>query len=133
MKRILIAEDDICVSRVLSRVFARGGYDTLVANNGERALELLAVNPTVDVLITDINMPRLDGRELCRQLQDEGPYLPRITYVVTARMSHEERSWVDGLPGVELLEKPISPKALYQRVERKMSQTNGKSERNGAA
>jgi len=113
--RILIVDDDAAVSRVLSRVFERAGHETEVARDGAHALELLRTHH-VDAMICDIHMPRLDGRSLCQQLWREGPYLPRSVIVVTSLTRLEERAWLDELPGVELLEKPVSPRELLRRV-----------------
>lgn len=112
---ILIVDDDAAVSRVLSRIFERAGYATSVARDGAHALEYLDGAP-VDAMICDIHMPRLDGRSLCQQLWREGPYLPRSVIVVTSLTRLEERTWLDELPGVELVEKPVSPRELLRRV-----------------
>ena len=98
-QRVLIVEDDAAVSRVLARVFDRAGWDAAVAPNGRRALEILN-DVHVDVMITDISMPKMTGRELCEHLQSVGPYLPACVLVVTSRTGLEERHWVGALPVV---------------------------------
>lgn len=118
-QRVLIVEDDAAVSRVLARVFDRAGWDASVAPNGQRALEILT-DRHVDVMITDISMPKMTGRELCEHLQSVGPYLPTCVLVVTSRTGLEERHWVGALPGVELVEKPVSPKELLRLAEQEL-------------
>jgi DNA-binding response OmpR family regulator len=114
--QVLIVDDDAAVSRVLARAFERAGYIALMAKDGARALEVIESTP-VDALICDIHMPRLDGRSLCHQLWQEGPYLPRSVIVVTSRTGIEERAWLDEFPGVDLVEKPVSPRDLVRRVD----------------
>jgi len=118
-QRVLIVEDDAAVSRVLARVFDRAGWDAAVAPNGQRALEILS-DGRVDVMITDICMPKMTGRELCEHLQSVGPYLPACVLVVTSRTGIEERHWVGALPGVELVEKPVSPKELLRLAQQEL-------------
>jgi len=128
--RILIVEDDAWVSRVIQRVFAKAGYETTVASNGEQALRALDEQP-FDAMITDINMPKMDGRELCQVLFASDRTLPQSILVVTSQTRVETRSWIDRFPSVDLQEKPISPRALLRWVEQKLSQT-GHSEREAA-
>lgn len=67
-KRILIADDSV-TSRILQRnILVSAGYDVVVATDGREALDLLA-NTTVDLVVTDVEMPRLSGIELTRQLR----------------------------------------------------------------
>ena len=63
MNKILIVEDDMITQKLLSRMLETQGYPTFVSPNGRHALEALQVN-SVDLIITDVMMPELDGREL---------------------------------------------------------------------
>lgn len=119
-RRVLIVDDDAAVSRVLVRVFERAGCIAAAAPNGKRALALLSSDERFDVMICDIQMPHMDGRELCRHLAASGPYLPGCVFIVTSRSEEQERSWVEGYPGIVLVEKPVSPKQLLRRVTRRL-------------
>jgi CheY-like chemotaxis protein len=118
-QRVLIVEDDSLVAKVLSRTFERAGFEVTVAGNGERAWPLLKES-RFDVMICDINMPRMSGRELCTRLKAEGTPLPRCTLIVTSRSEHEQRSWVREISGLSLLEKPVGPKQLLQAVHERL-------------
>jgi FixJ family two-component response regulator len=69
------------------------------------------------VVITDIMMPKLDGKALCEQtdhLKEEWPFL---TIVVTCRISPDEHSWIEGMRDTLFMEKPFSPSKLIECVD----------------
>lgn len=119
-QRILIVDDETSISRVLGRVFERAGYRVATAQNGALALERLS-REHFEVMICDIQMPRMNGRELCRHLASQGPYLPACTFIVTSRSEIEERSWVEDFPTIRLVEKPVGPKQLLRLVRRALA------------
>ena len=75
MFRILIAEDDAALSQLFSRVLVRSGYLPFTAADGQEALDILE-REYIDLIISDIMMPRMDGYTLVRQLRDAGNTLP---------------------------------------------------------
>ena len=120
--RVLIVDDDSSVARVLARIFERSGFIVTTAPDGEWALGLLR-EQQFDAMICDIQMPRLDGRQLCEHLASSGPPLPPCTIIVTSRSEVEERAWVAGFPGVRMVEKPVGPKQLLRIVHQTLSDT----------
>jgi nitrogen regulation protein NR(I) len=80
-KQILIADDEPNLRRVVGAQLQRDGYDVLFAEDGEQALETLAENH-VDVLISDLRMPKLDGMQLLKRVVESNPELPVI--IITA-------------------------------------------------
>ncbi|MCK4305103.1 MAG: response regulator [Candidatus Eisenbacteria sp.] len=118
-RRILIVDDDSTVARILVRVFERAGFSATAARNGKQALALLS-NEHFDAMICDIQMPEMDGRELCQELSSSGPYFPGCTFIVTSRSEEEERSWVAEHPNVGLVEKPVSPKQIMRLVSQEL-------------
>ncbi len=123
-KRVLIVDDDSSVQRVLVRVFERAGYVVESASNGRQALSKLAAE-RYDALVSDIQMPKMTGRELVSTLASEGPYLPDCVFIVTSRSESEERSWVYQYAGVSLLEKPVSPKEILRLVQQRLNSLPG--------
>jgi two-component system sensor histidine kinase/response regulator len=113
--RILIVDDDASVTRILKRVFERAGLDVTTVRDGTQALTALA-GGTFRIMVCDIQMPRMTGRELCRHLVESGPYLPERIFIVTSRTEAEERGWVEEFPNISLVEKPVGPKQLLKRV-----------------
>jgi len=67
--RILLVEDEANMTRTLSRILERAGYEVATAANGQEALEILD-REVIDVLITDLNMPVMDGMALLRSIQE---------------------------------------------------------------
>lgn len=66
--RILIVDDDLSVRKILYRILENGGYDVLSAGSGAEALEIChRSSPAIDLLITDCNMPEMNGLELGRE------------------------------------------------------------------
>jgi PAS domain S-box-containing protein len=103
----LVVEDDDLVRAMAARGLAEAGYTTLEAENGRVALDLLrGRRGRVDVVITDVGMPEMDGYELARQLEQERPDLPII--------------YMTGYGDVEVagpfLRKPFSPDAFVRKV-----------------
>ena len=76
-KQILIADDEANLRRVLGAQLARDGYEVLLAEDGEQALALIKEHH-VDVVITDLKMPKLDGLGLLKRLAKDEPGLPVI-------------------------------------------------------
>ena len=70
MKTILLVDDEPMVLRVMRGALERGGFQVDVAVDGEEAWAKI-VESCPDVLVTDIEMPRLSGRELCQRIQQE--------------------------------------------------------------
>ncbi|MFO7176763.1 response regulator, partial [Enterococcus faecium] len=85
MVTILLAEDDAALGGLLVDYLTVAGYRVLHAKDGEEALDWLDREP-IDLLITDVVMPRLDGRELTGQLRDAGYTLPVLMLTVLDAM-----------------------------------------------
>jgi DNA-binding response OmpR family regulator len=128
MKRILIVDDEPHVRRVLQLSLERAGYDVKIEHDGQAGLEHVLADPP-DALITDINMPRMTGREMLKALHAARPAREFPVFVMTSLTEREERVWVREIPNVDFLEKPLSPRELVARLARHFEG----SERAGAA
>ena len=115
MKRILIVDDEPHVSRVLKLTLERAGYAVRTEPDGQAALASVLAEPP-DAMITDIQMPRLNGRELLKMLHELMPERSFPVMVMTSMTAREERDWVREMPGIEFLEKPLSPRQLIVRL-----------------
>lgn len=80
-KNLLIADDEPNIRRVLQAIFVKDGYEVQVAENGIKALEWAVANP-VDVLITDLIMPDMNGVELIQKIKQHRP--AAVAIVITA-------------------------------------------------
>ena len=114
-KRILIADDEPHVIRVLKQSLERQGYAVEGVLNGEAALEKVREQPP-DVLITDIQMPRMTGEALCKKIQAELPQRDFLIFVLTSRTEIEHREWSRHITNLQFLEKPISIRKLIAQL-----------------
>lgn len=114
-KAILLVDDEPHVIRVLRLMLEREGYDVTSANDGNEALEKMAARRP-DVMVSDIQMAGMDGRELCRTVRARYPDDSFPIFVMTSMTASEERAWVRELTNVEFLEKPLSPRQLIARL-----------------
>ena len=80
-RQVLIVDDEPNLRRILSAQLTRDGYDVLSAEDGEAGLALLRENH-IDLVITDLKMPRVDGMTLLKRAIEEEPELPVV--VITA-------------------------------------------------
>ena len=80
-KTLLIADDEPNIRRVLQAIFTKDGYQVHVAENGMHALEVAAAHP-VDVLITDLIMPDMNGVELLQKIKQRQPDV--VAIMITA-------------------------------------------------
>lgn len=113
--QILIVEDDLDLSEMVSSYFRVQNYDVLTAAWGEEALSLAAEHP-LDLIMLDIRLPDIDGFELCRRLRTS-----RKTQDTPILFLTEKRDRVDKLQGLELgvvdyITKPFDIQELRLRV-----------------
>jgi DNA-binding response OmpR family regulator len=112
---ILIAEDDSSVRGVLARTLRDYGYTVLEAADGGEALELAALeNVPPDLLIADVVMPRVNGRQLWRELAKRWPDLPVLFISGYTGYDAVSRGLLE--EGRDFLQKPLDPEALARKV-----------------
>jgi len=76
--RILVVDDDAMAAAIVSITLEEAGHEVTVAGDGEEALQLVASNAQYAVIISDLNMPGIDGIELSRQIKGGGVNAPFI-------------------------------------------------------
>ena len=112
--KILLVEDEAMVRAVAERALTRKGYEVLTAAHGEEALELLDRMPDgIDLLISDVVMPTMDGPTLVRHARQMFPDL-RIIFM-SGYAEEQLRKSID-VPGVAFLAKPFSVQDLSDKV-----------------
>jgi CheY-like chemotaxis protein len=112
MARILIVDDEEMDRILLSEILLREGHEPFFAPNGQAALKIWR-RGGIDLVITDIVMPQLDGLELLNALREEDPWVRVIAMSgVTARKLNEAaRSGAHAI-----LVKPVDPRELVQAI-----------------
>lgn len=112
---ILVVEDETSVRGSIKRILSRQGSTVLEARHGADALRVIGeTQRPIDLVMTDLMMPQMDGRELIAQLQT----LPRLPRVVVMS-GHNEQAAMRGErvpPGTGFLEKPFTVEELLQTV-----------------
>ncbi|MFH1747621.1 MAG: response regulator [Planctomycetota bacterium] len=111
---VLVCEDDETVCKLTTQLLTSVGYEVLDAGNGDEALDLAAHNNRIDLLLTDVIMPNMNGRQLSDLLGHAHPNLKTL-YIsgYTADVIAHHGVLDDG---IEFLEKPFSRSALLRRV-----------------
>jgi DNA-binding response OmpR family regulator len=107
-RRILVVDDDARSRRAVARLLAEEGYEATVAADGEEAAGLLA-SWRPDLVVTDLDMPRLDGRGLLLRVQRLRPGTPVL--VLSARTDLEGETVTDGF-----FPKPVQIDQLLARI-----------------
>lgn len=115
MTEILIADDEAHARRILQLALEKAGYTVRVAQNGAEALDMFR-QQRPDILLTDIQMPKMTGEQLCKQLMSEFPNLETPIFVLTSRAEREHRDWVTSMPHGNFIEKPVSIKQLLKSL-----------------
>jgi len=110
---ILVVEDETMVRAVAERALTRNGYTVLSAENGEAALELLASAPRIDLMISDVVMPTMDGPTTVRAARKTHPDLPIL--FMSGYAEEQLRKSID-IPNVAFLAKPFSVQQLAEAV-----------------
>jgi two-component system OmpR family response regulator len=116
MGQILVVEDDPHILRVISLWLTRQGHRVLEARSGLAAVKLLEVHAP-DVLVTDINMPGMDGVELVERVAGQ-PRRPSGIVVLTNRWDHADIHRRLARWGAHVLPKPFSPSKLSELIHR---------------
>jgi CheY-like chemotaxis protein len=115
--RILIVDDDDMLRSSLARVL-RGRFDVVVAENGAVALVIIEDSEKFDVILTDVEMPVMDGCVLVERLAEINPALADRVLVMTGGPRDAGlAAWVSQLASARMLAKPIETDKLLGAIE----------------
>jgi len=116
-RRILVAEDDALVRGMLERMLRELGYEVHTARNGQEALAIAEGSAgAFDLVVTDVRMPRMNGPELGRRLEQRWPGIPVLYisgYDVESSTGPEAAH-----RGAAFMRKPFDPDEFARRVAR---------------
>jgi DNA-binding NtrC family response regulator len=119
--RVLLADDDQTNRTRLGQVIQSWGVTVETAADGQEALDKIAQAP-VHVLVTDLMMPRVNGFELLKRLQDQNALLPSIVMTAFGNIETAVKT-IHDLGAFWFLEKPVQPSALKVLLERAVAQS----------
>ena len=120
-KRVLIVDDDRFITRVLKMKLEQEGFQVFTAHNGCEGLEQIKKHGP-QVVITDLNMPKMGGWELCSRIKELPDAQPNII-ITTSLIEREEREKIKAFPNAKLIDKPVSPKEICSLVDDFFQQT----------
>ncbi len=114
--KILVVEDELDIQKVIRMSLKfRGVREVVLADNGEECLAIVAqVRP--DVILLDVNMPKLDGYETCRRLKQNPDTRPIPVIFLTARTQQAERAIGIEAGASGYLTKPFDPMTLHDQI-----------------
>ncbi len=122
MVKILIADDEERMRRLVSDFLKRQGYSVMEAENGQQAIEVFnTIGDTISLIILDVMMPGIDGWEVLRHIREHSK-LPVI--MLTAKSTEADELFGFGLGADEYITKPFSPMILIARVQAVLKRYN---------
>jgi CheY-like chemotaxis protein len=116
--RILIAEDDVSVASLYRSYAEKRGHEVLIARDGAETL-LAVATEMPDLVMLDVSMPKLDGRDVCQQLK-QNPRTAGIPILVVSASGGDQhvRSVLLELGASDVLEKPVDLQIAFNKAER---------------
>jgi CheY-like chemotaxis protein len=123
--RVLIVEDETEVADMLAEILTRDGHQVTVARSGQEALRQLRGNG-VDLIISDLRMPDLDGPGLHQALVERAPGLARRLVFITGDTLAADANSFLGSTGLPVIEKPVDPSDFRLRVRAYLATLEGR-------
>jgi DNA-binding response OmpR family regulator len=119
--RILVVEDDPAVQKALKRLFETEGYLVEVQSNGRSALDSIQATPPAAIIL-DLRLPKVSGRDLCKEVKAQSPTLPIVVLSATTDVS--DKVLLLELGADDYVTKPFSPRELLARVRAALRHTS---------
>jgi len=112
---ILVVEDELAVLDMLRDLFTEAGYRVLVATNGIEAQARFDTGVRIDLLVTDVGLPGLNGRQVADAARLSRPALPVLFMTGYAELAATTGGFME--PGMALIAKPFSIESMFERVQ----------------
>lgn len=124
MKRILVADDEARIRRLVCDFLKNAGYETLEAFDGRDAIEKFFSSDSIDLVVCDIMMPEYDGWEVCKKIRETSS-VPILVLTARSQEFDELMSFESGAD--DYVTKPFSPVVLVKRIEALLKRSQGKT------
>ena len=125
MKKIIVADDEARIRRLVCDFLTSEGYEPLEANDGDVALEIFEQHNDVAALILDVMMPNIDGWEVCKRIR-KNSNVPIL--MLTARSEEFDELMGFEVGADDYVTKPFSPSVLMRRVAALLRRTGNEPE-----
>lgn len=122
---ILVAEDDDINFKLLHFVLSRMNYKVIRATNGKQAVSMFATNPNVDLIITDLSMPEMDGIEATKQIRAINKEIPIIIQTGYSEFNVKDRAMEAGCSS--FITKPINRNDLLLQIREQLNENSQKT------
>ena len=119
-KKILLVDDEPKMRWVLRKILERAGHDTLEANNGAQALEIVR-KENIDIVITDVDMPQMSGLDLFKELKSNFRHIPVI--IMTGKASVEAAVDCIHSGAIDYITKPVTILKIKDAIQRALDVT----------
>ena len=120
MKKILVVDDKISISKLISQ-FLSQTFEVHTEQDGFKALAWLQEGNMPDLILTDLQMPNMDGFELITKIKESGYFSDIPIIVLSSQESSEDRVKCLKLGAEDYIMKPFNPEELLIRIERVLS------------
>jgi CheY-like chemotaxis protein len=111
-KKILLVDDDARNVFALSQILKERGMEIVQAENGKNALEMLDLEPNMDLVLMDIMMPEMDGYEAIRQIRTQGRFRNLPVIALTAKAMKDDKQKCIDEGANDYIDKPIEVERL---------------------
>jgi CheY-like chemotaxis protein len=111
---IFIAEDELIIFMYLKSILSEFNCTVLHSKNGRDAVRIFQENPSIDIVLMDINMPEMDGYEAMRKIKELNPNMPIIAQSGLAMSGDKEKIMESGFD--DYISKPISRNLLISKI-----------------
>ncbi len=125
-KVALVVDDEQHIVHVVALKLRNAGLEVITASDGEQAYELASKSPP-DIVITDLQMPYMNGLELCQKLRENPATSAVPALMLTARGHALSKEDLAGTNISEVLAKPFSPREILSRVEALLQEGTAKA------
>ena len=115
-RSIIIAEDHLVNQKLICRFFQQFGAETICVNNGEEATDVVLLNPNVDLIFMDIQMPVMSGVEATQKIRSSGINIPIIACTANTDESDFEEYYKAGMN--DILIKPFKKQTVYELLKK---------------
>jgi len=119
--RVLLVDDSLSVRRHVGRSLERFGYQVATASDGQEALERLLAGEQADLLLSDLEMPRMNGFELLRAVRSSAAHAALPVVIMTTRAGEKHQQLAMELGANDYLAKPAEERLLQRRLEALMT------------
>lgn len=126
-RRILVVDDEPHVTRLIQQRLSSEGYEVMTAPNGLKALQIMESEGPFHSVITDYNMPKMDGRQLTESIRERYAGDQIFIFLVTARLEQPLRDWAEDRPTVTYIQKPVSLQDLCDRLGKCFAPSEGEA------